>query len=119
MNKRIGKIWIEALRSGEFSQVEEVLKSSHGHCCLGVLCELYTKETEQQVFNKLDDGQYSRIDNSDDEDLPDFVRDWAGMKSNHGVLPEIHPFNSLAEMNDDGIDFNEIANVIEEQMDVL
>lgn len=32
--------WISALRSGKYFQVQEVLESEEGNCCLGVLCRV-------------------------------------------------------------------------------
>lgn len=38
---------VAALRSGEYRQTTGVLKSEVGHCCLGVLCEVYHKSTRK------------------------------------------------------------------------
>ena len=41
MNSVIKKKWINALRSGEYRQGQEFLKSKDGtYCCLGVLCKI-------------------------------------------------------------------------------
>lgn len=37
--KQIRK-WVEALRSGEYTQTKSHLQDEHGHCCLGVGCEV-------------------------------------------------------------------------------
>jgi hypothetical protein len=38
------KLWVKALRSGEYEQTTGVLKDKAGYCCLGVLCELAAKD---------------------------------------------------------------------------
>ena len=92
--------WIEDLESGKFSQSKGSLKSPEGHCCLGVWCE----------------GRYPY-------DGEDFLYDGIHF---HAGLPESGPFRSLmgnflpvridgiiyghlAEMNDKGFTFREIA----------
>ncbi len=41
MNKAIKKKWIDALRSGQYRQTRDKLKSRNGgFCCLGVLCDI-------------------------------------------------------------------------------
>ena len=44
MNTEIKQKWVNALRSGEYEQGSEKLYSGRGYCCLGVLCDLYSKE---------------------------------------------------------------------------
>lgn len=41
MKRDVRDMWVEALRSGEFSQTRNALKKHDGHCCLGVLCEIH------------------------------------------------------------------------------
>jgi hypothetical protein len=38
--------WIDALRSGNFTQTTGALKNLKGHCCLGVLCEAVVGKPE-------------------------------------------------------------------------
>lgn len=46
MNPEVKRIWIEALRSGEFVQGKmrlhtiDPVTGQHKYCCLGVLCKL-------------------------------------------------------------------------------
>ena len=49
INENMKKVLV-ALRSGEYKQTSRLLNDCHGHCCLGVMCEVYEKETG----NKLD-----------------------------------------------------------------
>lgn len=45
LHKDVKEKWIDALRSGEYSQSQNTLRDKKGFCCLGVLCDLYQKET--------------------------------------------------------------------------
>jgi hypothetical protein len=44
------KIWIKALRSGEFAQTHGRLQDKHGYCCIGVGCKVLIP-TENQVLD--------------------------------------------------------------------
>ena len=54
--------WLEALRSGEYSQTTETLKDENGFCCLGVLCDVIDPDgwknisSEDQEDHKFDDS---------------------------------------------------------------
>lgn len=48
MKPELKKLWVEALRSGEYEQTQEQLCDStddggYSYCCLGVLCEVAIK----------------------------------------------------------------------------
>jgi hypothetical protein len=45
MKADIKKKWVAALRSGEYLQAYSKLRSGARYCCLGVLCDLYAKDT--------------------------------------------------------------------------
>ena len=55
MNKDIKTLWVAALRSGDYEQAQGVLKRDGGFCCLGVLCDLHSKQYERKWYN----GSYS------------------------------------------------------------
>lgn len=117
MNDQIKKRWVAALRSGKYKQNVGTLKSTSGkYCCLGVLCELYSKEHEvpwqaRQCFM----GQL--------DVLPFAVAEWAGLGyiRSPAVMREI-PFSNKTEsqtlgyMNDRRVPFRVIADLIEEQL---
>ncbi len=54
MDQRVKALWIDALESGEYKQGTGRLRNTneltgeHNYCCLGVLCDLYSKETGEQ-----------------------------------------------------------------------
>lgn len=44
MNAKVKKLWLKALRSGDYKQGAGALRSDHSFCCLGVLCDLHRQE---------------------------------------------------------------------------
>jgi hypothetical protein len=132
MKKKIADEWVKALRSGKYRQGKKALKfkSKRGvtrHCCLGVLCELYQKEHKRKLKVEPrspdpDDDlpKYSKAYKFEDswETLPEKVMMWAGMDSDEGFLPSDHydygyeGSQTLAELNDNGCPFREIADTI-------
>ena len=105
MNKRIKKLWIKALTSGEYQQGKEQLRDGDKFCCLGVLCDLYSKETGTQWEGETFLGR--------DEVLPEPVWSWAGLEGGDPVLPSRFKQASLAAQNDSGSSFGRIADLIE------
>ena len=73
MKKSIANKWVKALRSGKYTQTKNNLCNDVGHCCLGVLCELYIKDTKDNIKSK--NGTFG----GEDELLPPRVMTWAGM----------------------------------------
>ncbi len=132
LNPRIKKLWLESLRSGEYTQGEGRLRRNDKHCCLGVLCELAVVEgiIEKPGLDRLGRETYLYGLQADDSNLPKAVSYWANLSSRDGLLPvEIKTgtkigntgritqgsIGSLMTMNDSGFTFLEIADVIEEQ----
>lgn len=90
MNEELKKRWVEALRSGRYPQGKGLLRDVNGnYCCLGVLEEIREKNIDP--FATMPD-QHDLVAN-------------VGLEWNMAV--------SLAEQNDDGIPFDEIADSIE------
>ena len=119
--------WVAALRSGKYEQTAGVLRNSHGYCCLGVLCDLYSRDTgmEWVVPNEYDNCTMHGHDGT----LPHLVRVWAQLADEYGAYVEVetdeggatHPpylaNPSLTELNDTwSYDFEMIADVIEQQL---
>lgn len=99
--KEVYKRWIKALRSGEYKQSNSRLRSGSGFCCLGVLCDLAAKDGGPQW-----DGSYygpvkEHIWAFPDDIMVDFM------------VSDGEAFSKLAEMNDNGKSFKEIADYIE------
>lgn len=125
MKQEIAKIWVEALRSGEYTQCGSVLKRSdaegkYSHCCLGVLCELYNKNnTNEQKLTETEDYRGGITFNGEAELLPSEVLQWAGLRFRKGFFGLDDKRRSLADMNDTGSSFHAIADVIEQNVEVL
>ena len=112
MNPQIKQKWVNALRSGDYQQGRNYLRTDNGFCCLGVLCDLYGKENN--VEWKLEDGGRNYEFKYHTAVLPLPVVEWAGFG---GYNPYIYSRSlTLGELNDGGSTFNEIADVIEEQL---
>ena len=118
--------WVAALRSGQYAQTEGVLRRENEYCCLGVLCDLYAKETGMEWFPQKNECFTMH---GNDSMLPYEVQRWAELPHEHGAYVEVmtnedgatdppYPINpSLTELNDRwNYDFKQIADVIEEQL---
>jgi hypothetical protein len=104
MKAEIKKKWVEALRSGEYEQGRDDLRTEDGsYCCLGVLCDLHSKESGQLWQDAIYRTGFSYLDSSTYS--PYEVNQWAGLKAKESL--------KLAEMNDAGAPFDEIADYIE------
>jgi hypothetical protein len=120
MNPEIKADWLSALRSGEYQQGAGRLKivgedgEKPSYCCLGVLTDLAAKAgvVEWYDLNSLggvrEDEGYIETGV-----LPVAVQYWAGLPGNN-VGTYSSETKVLTELNDDGVDFEEIANIIEE-----
>ena len=122
MNPEIKAKWIAALRSGKYEQCTGMLhKKGDGFCCLGVLCDLKGSTWEPPA----DPGAEMMVtDDGKSKDLPDSVMAWAGLIGTSPVvnISRIYEtldggeYSCLAELNDNGMTFSEIADIIEEEL---
>jgi hypothetical protein len=127
MRPEIKQLWIEELRSGRYEQGREALKDGDEYCCLGVLCEL---AREAGVGDWQNDGSRAHFNPTPDagleaspgfsswSQLPEAVAKWAGLDScNPGIYTlggTEGEFIPLANLNDTGETFIQIASRIEE-----
>lgn len=118
MNSQIKQKWLDALRSGQYEQTRGNLCNKHGFCCLGVLCDLYAKETQTEWGNESLDFRGLKAFLGEYATLPDEVMKWSGLKETNPTFKfdEDSCHVSLACLNDDGDDFEKIAKVIEEHL---
>lgn len=112
MNTGIKAKWVEALRSGEYKQGKGYLKTDIGFCCLGVLCDLHSKETNLQ--SNWDVRHTTLINHylygNNFGSLPPRVVIWSGFNSQ--LVEDV-----LAKMNDhDNYTFKQIADYIEKAL---
>jgi hypothetical protein len=113
--------WVAALRSGEYRQgIGKLRGSGDTFCCLGVLCDLAEKAGIVRSHNNTYSGDYMYYFEDGTEEksiLPITVQEWAGLpQQNPYVIPFDTDSHSLAECNDEGMDFNRIADLIEKQL---
>lgn len=102
--------WALALESGEYDQGIQLLKKKvndhYAYCCLGVLCQLAGVMPDRTVseatmpYNLRQEGQ-------EPEDLKNIFYEM----SEHDYF-DVHFSTLLAHLNDSGIDFKQIAELI-------
>lgn len=118
MNPEVKAKWLEALRSGDYQQTTERLQDCGGFCCLGVLTDIYAKETGIGEWVVDEDGDLIFQTSLEEEGtiLPEEVKAWAELDSTHPsiMMPDGY-LTSLAELNDGGDAFTDIAEKIEAQ----
>jgi hypothetical protein len=113
MNAEIKAQWLEALRGGEYQQGTDTLKRDDKFCCLGVLCDLHRKDTQENDWKHvLGVGYYL----GDDATLPYEVLDWAGLSSFNPNVDFLGKIRSLGSLNDEGVKFADLADLIEQQL---
>lgn len=121
MNPTVKDKWLEALRSGEYEQGRDALYMQGKHCCLGVLCDVYAKETGEGSFAPphIDSNPWTfecAVD-GDDSSLPAEVLHWSGLSDSSGGRVKIgEKFDWLTGHNDSGIPFAQLADAIEAQL---
>lgn len=117
MNKRIKKLWIKALRSGKYKQAHHTLRDgSNDRCCLGVLCDVFKADAKRGrwIRNKDSKDWYFTVDGIEDSGvLPEPVWLWAKLPDDN---PSLGTINTAASLNDEGKDFDYIANRIEKYL---
>lgn len=115
MNPDIKKLWVNALRSGKYTQDIDVLSCNGRFCVLGVLCDIHAKN--HNGIWTLDEEENRKEYLGKHNSIPDEVGEWAALSPGFGSFVEINgERNSLARHNDAGHTFEELANAIEEQL---
>jgi hypothetical protein len=105
MTPELKKLWVDALRSGNYDQTKQYLKvqddvddeEANGFCCLGVLMDIAGTDDEKET-HEWEEGFAASM----------LSHEWC-----HKHFLRITDRNHLAEMNDDGESFAEIADYIE------
>ena len=121
--------WIKDLRSGAYSQIGGRLHAAGGgYCCLGVACETYKRCGGRLREELVTDGEEMAYDGSAGL-LPAVVAGWLGLCKNQyaarqsdeyagecreSVMFQNVPLDSLVDLNDAGMSFAEIADLIEQ-----
>lgn len=103
------KLWLKALRSGEFEQTTGTLERHGAFCCLGVACKVAEKEgvsVERHGDKEIYGGTLG-------QQKPVFK--WLGLKSVCGNTDEesdVSADDALTKLNDIGMNFKAIAALI-------
>ena len=118
MKEDVKQLWVASLKSGEFIQGQQSLRSDDDKfCCLGTLCELFLRHNPDTKLDwkKNEYGHY-HFDGCNSV-LPKSVREWAGLdECNPRVNDYAWSQKTLAAMNDAGCDFIGIAEIIEKNL---
>jgi hypothetical protein len=121
MKKEKAMEWVKALRSGNYQQGKGGLKFiKYGgeitYCCLGVLGEI-------SGINTKDLEEYRDFNTREMREKADIYRDTGSNKNgstiNLKVGDEVKSFFSLADANDSGATFEEIADWVEKNYELL
>lgn len=114
MNPEYKKIWVEALRSGRYQQGQGYLKTYNGKfCCLGVLCNIMGYQWRYNntgVYPVDDKGAWVCVMRGDYPQgfLGDMILDKVRLSDQEQI--------NLADLNDSGSTFSEIADYIEKNL---
>ena len=113
MDQEIKAKWLAALRSGEYKQGSGGLRNKNdGFCCLGVLCDIHPDVS----WSEPNDYEARRAVYKDGDDhhgyLPEKFAKEVGLRPGRGRSFEL----DVAQKNDAGVPFTEIADWIEEHL---
>jgi hypothetical protein len=107
INENMKRVLV-ALRSGEYKQARGTLQNTGGYCCLGVMCDVYEKETGN-VLERTPSGLLNGNTLRKHTD----VKEWVGLQ---GALGQYEDEDSLAALNDrEDSSFAHIADFIESE----
>lgn len=115
------QLWLAALEGGEYRQERGRLRRNNAFCCLGVACDVYVKHAENPAltWDPYDNMSTDKgFPHSQGSVLPDEVAEWFGLDEDNpcGDFREVGRKESLASLNDDGLTFKQIAQVIREKL---
>lgn len=111
MNEAVKARWVKALLSGEYQQGINCLRTKDNRfCCLGVLCDLWAKETGT-LWEREEERDRFKIANMNSS-LPIEVREWAGLSRAQPAVWSNGEGVFLCGMNDWGKSFRDIAEAI-------
>ncbi len=103
MKYNVMKKWVKALRSGQYKQTTQRLVDNDEFCCLGVLCDVASKEKVISFY------EYEKC-----SVLPKVVMEWSGIRDAYGERKGRR--KALVELNDiSRYSFKRIADVIEKE----
>lgn len=134
MNQALKEEWLVELRRPDAKQTKQVLRSvsDEGRCCLGVFCDLAARYGLGEWIPGATDDRYSfktpaEYDYTVATVLPDSIARWGKFPDENPMVWDLpgkqypptpysevsHQSFSLAELNDSGMTFAQIADIIE------
>ncbi len=124
MKEEIAREWIKRLRSREIKQLKQYLGNSAGErCCLGVLSDIAVENKIVNVDKGFDIYRYTGHLDTSATSLIKPIVDWADINKNNIISNKVKlpflirskefPDIYLTTLNDDGLTFDQIADVIE------
>lgn len=124
MNPEIKAEWLADLRSGDIPQTRGTLKNDEGMCCLGVLASGVIKRHSELLaeyainIRELEGFMLIATQNyTTSNTLPSNFLDAVGISRYRGETITLDgEVNSLATLNDSGVDFEHIADIIEAEL---
>jgi hypothetical protein len=123
LKPEIKTLWLEALRSGQYEQGVAALRSAENKfCCLGVLCDIAAKHNMGEWVEDTP-WRFEISGTADTVLIPPPIVDWAFEVQPHTRVDYwdlgegmVADGKSLANLNDHGTTFEEIANIIEKEL---
>lgn len=122
MNNNV-KLWLQALRSGEYKQCKRILSDGESYCCLGVACEIARKNGLNVHRTIVGQDETVVVFDGNTKTLPLSVSNWLGFYAGDVVGTIYKGCDNLvlclSKLNDEGKTFLEIADMIEKHQDTL
>jgi hypothetical protein len=131
MKQELKEKWVAALRGGDYKQGRNALRKTNDlysdrkeYCCLGVLCEISETGKWDEMGYYLVPQPISGSVSTSKNFLPTALLKELGIEFNNGKFcigekyDKYINYFSLAELNDAGFTFDQIADVIEYFFDV-
>lgn len=109
--------WVDALRSGEYTQCQHSLRQNNKYCCLGVACEVaIANGVEIERFYNGVLYRYGNDGELEESFLPSKVVSWLNLTSDNGKHYDNYGPTSLTRVNDHRrSSFDQIADLIESE----
>lgn len=100
---------VDAARSGEYEQVKGCLRRGDAFCIWGLACEI-SGLGEWKMYEPRDPDRYFRTETDWGEYEPPWeVEEWLGLEFD----TNLYAGETLSEMNDRGVPFSRLADVLE------
>lgn len=118
--KAFRSMWVMALRGGHYKQGCNYLRQStdeggHAFCCLGVACDLAVRLGAVTESSDARATTYRAAGDASSIRLPETVRHLLGVTTGDVsfCVSSESTIQSLTDLNDSGLTFNQIADLIE------